>query len=192
MRNPTTHMSAFWRNEQGVTAIEFAVVAPVLLLMLFAIIEFSFIMLVNNMMESATSVTSRLGKTGFNTAGLTREQTILATVRNRVGSFIDGNNLILTTRVYDQFDQIGDAEPWTDTNGNNMADTGEYDDINGNGTYDTDMARAGYGNAEDIVVYTITYPWSIQTPIMRELIGDTNGYFNIKTTAVVKNEPYDD
>ncbi len=191
MHKPNKTYTSLLRAQGGATAVEFAFIAPVLILLLFAIIEFSLIMLVNNLMESATANSSRLGKTGFSANSKTREETILDSVSTRVGSLINPAQLVLTTKVYAQFDQIGDAEPWNDTNSNNMPDAGEYDDINGNGTYDTDMARAGYGNAEDVVVYTITYPWSIQTPIMRELIGDTNGNFPITTTAVVKNEPYD-
>lgn len=186
-----SRVTCLLRDARGVTAIEFALVAPVLLLMLFAVIEFSLIMLTNNLMESATATSSRLGKTGFSASGQTREETILQSIADRAGSFINTNNLTITTRVYDQFDQIGDAEPWIDNNANLMPDPGEFVDVNGNGIYDTDMARVGYGDAEDIVVYTITYPWPIQTPIMRELVGDTNGNFTITTSAVVKNEPYD-
>lgn len=180
------------RAEEGVTAIEFALIAPTLILMMFGIIEFGIIMLVNNMMESATTVTSRLGKTGFIRAGQTREDTLLEEVRGRTSAFLDPDKLTITSKFYAQFDQIGDAEPWNDTNLNTVAETGEYTDVNGNGVYDIDMGRAGYGNAEDIVVYTVHYPWPIMTPIMREIIGDANGNIELSTHAVVKNEPYDD
>ncbi len=179
------------RARDGVTAVEFAFVAPVLILILFAIIEFSLIMMVNNIMESATNMSSRLGKTGFIAAGKTREDTITAAVRERAGSLIDPDRLSVSTKVYRTFGEINRPEPWHDTNGNGVPDPGEYTDINGNGVYDTDMARAGYGNAGDIVVYTIKYPWSITTPIMRELIGNESGEYPLTAHAVVKNEPYD-
>lgn len=178
-------------SREGMTAVEFAFIAPVLLILLFAIIEFSFIMLVNNLMESATNISSRLGKTGFAQSGQSREETILQSVRARVGNLIDPDHLGVTTKVYSAFSQIGVPEPWTDKNGNGVPEIGEYDDINGNGAYDTDMGSSGYGGAGDIVVYTVTYPWSIQTPLMRELIGDNEGHITLSTKAVVKNEPYD-
>lgn len=181
-----------WFARDGVTAIEFAVIAPVLLLLMFGILEFALIMLVSNVMESATSITSRLGRTGFVEAGKSREETILASIERRAGTMLDSSKVTITAKHYEQFDQIGDAEPWTDKNSNGIAEVGEYDDINGNGMYDSDMGLAGYGNAEDIVVYTVRYPWPIMTPIMRELIGDTQGNFPITAHAVVKNEPYDD
>lgn len=173
------------------TAVEFAFIAPVLLILLFAIIEFSLVMLVSNLMESATNMSSRLGKTGFTQSGQSREETILQSVRTRVGSLIDPAHLSVTTKVYSAFDQIGVPEPWTDKNGNGIPELGEYDDINGNGTYDTDMGSSGYGGAGDIVVYTVTYPWNVQTPLMRELIGDSEGHITLSAKAVVKNEPYD-
>lgn len=188
-RHRSRILRRFTRCERGVTAIEFAVIAPVMLLMMFSILEFSMLMLVTNIMESATSISSRLGKTGYADAGVSREDTILASIRQRAGVLIDAESLSITSKFYDQFDQIGDAEPWNDTNHNGTAEAGEYSDINGNGQYDADLGQAGYGNADDIVVYTVRYPWSVATPIMRELVG-TDGVYNITTHAVVKNEPY--
>ena len=181
-----------WQAEDGVSAIEFAILVPVLILMMFGIIEFGLIMLASNMMESATSITSRLGKTGYSASGESREDTLLASVRDHTSALLDPDKLSISSKYYDQFDEIGDAEPWNDRNHNGIAEVGEYTDVNGNGTYDTDMGSSGYGNAEDIVVYSIHYPWPILTPIMREVIGDEDGNFEITAHAVVKNEPYDD
>lgn len=181
-----------WRAEDGVSAIEFAIIAPVLLLLMFGIVEFATIMLLANIMENATSISSRLGKTGYVVSGKSREDTIRDSVIARAGGLIDPSQLAITSKYYEQFDEIGDAEPWNDANHNGIAEAGEYNDINGNGQWDADMGLAGYGNAEDIVVYTIRYPWRVMTPIMRELIADGNGDFPVTAHAVVKNEPYDD
>lgn len=177
------------RQTQGLTSMEFAIIAPVLLLLTFGVLEFAMIMLVTNMMESATAISSRLGKTGYAAAGVSREATILSAIEERAGVLIDASRLTIRARFYEQFDQIGDAEPWHDANGNGIAEVGEYTDINGNGMYDTDMGTAGYGDAEDIVVYEISYPWDVMTPMLREMLGE-NGTYTITTHAVVKNEPY--
>jgi hypothetical protein len=178
------------RDARGVTAIEFAIVAPVVMLLLFGIVEFAIIMTVHNVMEGATSVSSRLGKTGFIMAGQTRQQTILATIEDRVGMLIDMDRLTMASKFYKQFDQINDPEPYSDANSNGNWDVGEtYSDINGNGQWDVDMGASGYGSAGDIVVYTISYPWTVATPIMSDILGD-DGVYNVTTYAVVKNEPY--
>jgi Flp pilus assembly pilin Flp len=178
------------RAEEGVSAVEFAVVAPAVVLLIFGIIELAMIMVVYNVMESATTLSSRLGKTGFVGEGITRQATLLASIEHRAGMLIEMDDITVTSKVYKQFDQINDPEPYTDANGNGSRDSGEaYTDINGNGQWDADMGTAGYGNAGDVVVYSVSYPWSIATPIMREFIG-TNGDYTITTHAVVKNEPY--
>lgn len=179
------------RDARGVTAIEFAVVAPVLLLLIMGILEFSAIMLVSNIMESATAITSRLGKTGFITAGQTREQTIVASITDRTRGLIDPTKLTMSSKAYGEFNQIGDPEPWNDSNNNGVAETGEYQDINGNGQRDTDMGAAGYGGAGAVVVYTASYPWPVMTPLLRPLIGNAQGNYIITSSSVVKNEPYD-
>ena len=86
---------------------------------------------------------------------------------------------------------INPAMAFIDANGNSAYDMGEsFTDINGNAQWDADMGSSGYGSAGDIVVYTVSYPWSLMTPIMSDLIGESNGTFTITTHAVVKNEPY--
>ncbi len=190
MRLRSIPRTGFCRNEEGVTAIEFAVVAPTVMLLILGIIEFAIIMMVHNVMEGATAASSRLGKTGFVTAGITRQQTIVNLITDRAGSLIEEDLLEVESRVYARFDQINDPEPYTDSNDNKSHDAGEpFVDINGNNQWDADMAAAGLGNAGDVVVYDVSYPWSIATPIMRELIG-TEGIITITTHAVVRNEPY--
>ena len=183
-------LQSFKDSQAGVSAIEFALIAPTLMLLIFGIIEYALIMTVYNVMESSTSISSRLGKTGYAAQGITRAQTIINAITTRAGTVIDADALTVTSKFYKQYDQINDPEPYVDTNGNGSRDNGEsYTDINGNGQWDSDMGASGYGSAGDVVVYKVSYPWSVTTPIMRELIG-TNGIYTITTHAVVKNEPY--
>lgn len=180
----------FWHRNDGVTAVEFALVAPVFMLLLFGIVEFALIMVVYNVMEGATASSSRLGKTGYTAAGVTRQQTIINVITERAGSLINPDLLTVTSKFYKQFDQINDPEPYFDANGNGSYNSGEtYTDINGNGQWDPDMAASGFGSAGDIVVYEVSYPWTISTPMISSLVG-TNGIYRITTHAVVKNEPY--
>ena len=170
--------------------MEFAFIAPVLLLMIMAIIEFSLIMLASSVMESATTVSARLGSTGYTTSGTSRSQTILNSIKAKAGTFIDTQKLTIQSKYYTQYSQINDPEPFTDSNHNGVRDSGEaFTDVNGNGQWDADMGLAGYGGAGDIVVYTVTYPWRILTPIVGRFIGK-NGIYTITTHAVTKNEPF--
>lgn len=175
------------RNE-GVTALEFALISPFLLLIIMGIIEFSLIMFVMATMESATVTTSRLGKTGYVTGGLSRQQMIINNMTARTTGLLDPNLITITTTVYSGFEDIGQPEPYTDSNSSGQYNIGEpYTDVNGNGAWDADMGVAGVGNAGDIVVYNISYPWSIITPPLKAIIGNT---YTVTVRTVVKNEPF--
>ncbi len=177
-------------HEEGTTAIEFAFIAPVLMLMMFGIIELSLMMYTQSVMEGATSISSRLGKTGYTESGISREQTIRNKLSARATGLLNVSLFTIQSKSYSQFDTIGEAEPFLDANGNGQHDAGEnYTDVNGNGVWDEDMGRAGYGNANDIVVYNVSYPWHVATPLIGRIFGE-DGTLVLKASAVVKNEPY--
>ncbi len=175
-------------DNRGVTSIEFAFIAPVVVLMVMGVIEFSLILFTTAVMESATSHTARLGKTGYTEGGSSRSDQIVANIKSLTAGLLDPDNIDIQAKVYDGFDDVGDPEPFVDTNNNLQYDDGEpFSDINGNLEYDEDMGAAGFGDANDIVVYTVSYPWPINTPIMSSIIGE---FYNITVRTVVKNEPY--
>ncbi len=183
----------FGKAEEGVTAVEFALVMPVFLFILFGIIEFSLIFYATILLEGATGNSSRMGKTGYSAEDMSREEYIYGLVKEKASALMDAALIEIETKVYGQFGHIGDPEPLTlDANGNGKYDMGDaYDDINGNGQWDEDMAAAGLGGAGDVVVYTVRYPWHLKTPLFRTLIGDAQGNFPIESKVVVRNEPYE-
>lgn len=179
------------REERGVTAIEFALIVPVLLLLVLGTIEISLVMFAQSVMESATFNASRLGKTGFVASGSTQQAGIVGMLNQRSGGMMDPAEITITSVAYAQYDEVGEAEGYDDANGNGQWDSGEtFTDENGNGTWDEDRGTPGYGGAGDIVIYTVSYPWEIFTPVLREMVGE-DGIVNITARAVVKNEPYD-
>jgi Flp pilus assembly pilin Flp len=177
------------RDQRGTTAVEFSIIGIVLIYLITGIVEFSLVMVATNSIDAATSISSRVGKTGFVEEDTTREETILAEIESRAGGLIDMDKVEITSLTYEEFDQIGKPEPWNDANGNGIPEDGEYTDINGNGQYDLDMGAAGFGGSDDVVVYTITYPWEVFTPLMAELIGN-DGVITLQAHWVVKNEPF--
>lgn len=178
------------RSEEGATAVEFALISPVLLLFTIGIIELSLMMLTQNLMESATFSASRLGKTGYAAEDLTREETILEELQRTAGVLMDINEVTIESFAYDQFGDVGRPEPFVDANSNGVRDDGEnFTDVNGNGTYDSDMGAEGAGEAGEVVVYIVSYPWHITTPVMSALLGE-EGILNLTARSVVKNEPF--
>lgn len=178
------------RSARGITTLEFAFIVPIFLLIIMGVVEFSLIMFSMAAMESATATTSRTGKTGWTATGMNREQTIIASIKDHTAGLLDPNKITITYTIYPSFDKVNDPEPFIDANGNGSYNAGEsFTDINGNGQWDSDMGQSGVGSAGDIVVYNVTYPWQIHTPIISTFTGNP---FNITVRAVVKNEPFED
>ena len=177
-----------WRDTEGATAVEFVFVAIPVIYLMVGILEFSAAMTVSNSLEAATNLSSRLGKTGFVDVaeGLDQSATIRAEIERRVGPLIDMNKLEIDAKAYADFGSVGASEPWNDTNDDGVPQTGEFTDTNGNNFCD---GCTGFGGADNVVIYTITYPWTIMTPLMNRLLGE-DGIFNLTAYSVVKNEPY--
>lgn len=173
---------------KGVTAIEFAFIAPVLLMVIMGTMEIALMMYAQNMMEGSAFLGSRTGKTGYVEEGMTQEETILQTINNRAGILLDTDNINITSKSYSEFGDVGQPEPFVDTNENGVRDYGEnYTDINGDGEYSEDMGVEGYGLAVEITMYTITYDWPIFSPLLQPFFGASK---TLTATTVVKNEPY--
>ncbi len=178
------------RNREGSTLVEFATAAPVVIVALMGIVEFSMILFVNSLLEGGLREASRFGLTGFQPSGLTREERILQIVEEHTHGLVEDSAAHLDTLVYPSFDSIGEPEPFTDENGNGQHDAGEpYMDVNGNNQWDPDMGAAGLGGPEDIVLYTIEYDWPLLNGLLSHVIGE-NGTFPLRASVVVRNEPY--
>lgn len=176
------------RNNDGVTAVEFALIAPVLLMMVMGTLEVSLMMYARSIMEGASFQSSRTGKTGYSGAGLTQEETIVQALNNRAGILMDTDNITITPKSYGNFSDIGQPEPFVDNNGNGVRDFGEnYTDVNGDGEYSEDMGIDSYGDSAQITMYTITYDWPVFSPALQPFFGTTK---TITALTVVKNEPY--
>lgn len=175
---------------RGITALETAFVLPVLLLFIFGILEYGMVFMAENVLENATNNGSRTGKTGYADKNISREQTILNSIYARTAGFLDPHKIKMTTKVYKAFGDIGEPEPYIDRNNNHQYDKGEsFTDINGNGKWDSDMGGTGLGNAGEVVVYEVTYPWQVMTPFMSMILSD-DGIVTLSSHIVVRNEPY--
>lgn len=179
------------KNTQGATALEFALIAPVFFMLFMGTIELALVLFVENVIESSVTNSARLGKTGYSEEGVSREDMIYAMIRSRASFIVDTEQVQIDALAYEQISQIGVEEPYTDSNGNGGYDAGEpYTDVNGNGQWDDDMGAAGLGGAGDIVVYTVSYPWHLITPIVSHVLG-TGGIYTVQSSIVVRNEPYE-
>ncbi len=171
--------------DKGSVAIEFALIAPLVILFVVGIIELATAMAVSTMLEGGLREASRFGITGSTTGG--RQAAINQILANHSYGLINPTNINLSTRTYGSFASIGDEE-YTDSNGNGTHDEGEpYTDRNGNGSWDADGGSNGLGNASQIVVYRVSYDWPYLTGLFRPLVGNT---LHLTSAIAVRNEPY--
>lgn len=178
-------------DERGVAAVEFAILAPIFIGVVLAILEFSTAYFTQQAMENVSYNITRLAKTGYVEAGRTQEQTIMAMLHSRLDGLVDPNDIHVNSTVYREFSDIDQNEPFIDANNNGVRDAGEnYTDTNRNGEYDGALSVTGYGQAGQITVYEVTVPWRALTPIMANIVG-AGATITLTSHIVVRNEPYD-
>jgi len=93
-----------------------------------------------------------------------------------------------TRKNYDSFSEVA-PEPFTDTNGNGVRDTGEcYTDENGNGSWDADPGLNGQGGASAVTLYTMTITYPRVFPVAGLMKLPTTQ--TITASTLLKNQPY--
>jgi hypothetical protein len=175
------------RDDKGSAIVEFGLVAPALLAIIFGIIEFSGVTFAQTLLEGGAGQASRFGILGSAPDGSSREAVIRGIIRDNAFGVIDANEVRVETLAYGSFGAIGQPEPFEDANGNGSFDEGEgFQDVNGNGTRDEDQGRAGAGGGDEIVLYRLTYEWDVMVPIFRPFFGDQ---VVLQAATAVRNEP---
>ncbi len=179
------------RNEDGATLVEFALIAPTLMLFVMGIIEVAMVLFVSSLLEGSVREAGRYGITGYVYQGFDRIAIIRKIVEQNTIGLVDMEKVKIETLTYQSFSAVGQPEPFSDTNGNGQRDAGEaFNDVNGNGTWDDDMGVNGAGGPGDIVVYTITYDWPLLTTFLGDLMGRA-GIMQLSASYAVRNEPWD-
>lgn len=165
-------LSSF-RNEKGATIIEFAILGPIFLLMIVAMMEIGIMMVIQNSLDAAAREASRVGITGSEVlTSAEREEAIrtrvLEVVDRLSGGIAKEQNITITVRAYDELASLGQPEPFQDTNGNGQYDVGEFfTDVNGNDAYDTDQGVSdSFGLSGQAVDYQINYRWDSIVSLM--------------------------
>ncbi len=174
MRHPFRVSGRFRADEKGATLIEFAFLLPVLVLMVFGIVEFSLFMFASGIIENATATASRLGQTGDNYSGSTtaddnsdpnkcRSQYIRDKIRELSLGVIDPTAVQIETSIFTNFE---DSNP---PNG-------------------SESETSGFGTKGVAVLYVVSYPWELNTPLIATLFGKE--IVTITSSVVVQNENF--
>lgn len=175
------------KNRDGVSIVEFALLAPVLLTMLMGLLDLAYNMYTAQMLQGAIQKAAR-ESTIEGASG--RESAINASVTSAVHAIAPNAILTFNRQSYSSFAAAGRPEEYVDQNANGTCDNGElFEDANGNGTWDTDTGTAGFGGARDAVVYSVSVTYERPFPVFALIPGQTSTY-TLNTRTILRNQPF--
>ena len=177
-----------WRREQcGATAIEFALIAPAFLFLMFVIAETAMVFIAEQVMDNALSEAARLVRTGQaqtgawataeedQTAHPMSEAEFKEIVCAGMSVFVDcsGSDFFLDVKAYPSFAEIDTEPPLTEQE--QFKTAGDFD----------------FGGASEIVVVRAYYQWPTNNILgSLSLKNLDNGKRLIGSFAAFRNEPY--
>jgi len=170
----TNILRRFRRNKKGSAAVEFALVAPMFIAVLFAIIEMALVFFASQILETVTQDTSRLIMTGqAQNAAFTQAQFKNAVCAKLVTMFDCVNGVSIDVQSYTQFSTVDISDP-IDA-GKNFVPPNNY-------------LPGGPG---DIVVVRMFYKWPLFVTGLGFNIANVGTNQKLLTaTAAFQNEPF--
>lgn len=185
------------RDQRGVSAVEFALLAVPFFTILMGGSDLAHSAYVKSQLQGALSDSARLASVqdpGFTAAGTSLEERIENTVKAQVDPVAPRATYTIEISNFYDFSGIGNPEKlMTDVNANGSYDAADndcFEDLNENGSYDTDTGRAGVGGANDVVFYRATLTMPRLFPVAGWLgLSNTT---SLEASSAVRNQPYAD
>jgi Flp pilus assembly protein TadG len=162
-------------RESGSAAIEFALIAPVLFILIMGIIEAGIIFLGQFMLQNAVDDAARLIRTGqVATDSMTKTQ-FRTYICNKVSPLLacDGN-MQIDVESYSAFSALSYAAP-----------------LKSDGTLDSSLDNYSVGDVCSVVLVRAFYTWSVATPLLTPfLVNMANSKHLMAAASAFRNEPY--
>ncbi|WP_331010399.1 TadE/TadG family type IV pilus assembly protein [Sphingomonas sp.] len=171
------------RDARGVTAVEFALIAAPLFVVLFGLVDLGYRQLVATVLQGALDQAARQV-----TIGNVTSDTVDTFIRGRMSAF--AGTVTIDKKTFNDFSRVGKPEKIT----TDIAPIGTYnagdcfEDLNGNGSWDAQGGKSGVGGSEDIVYYTATATFRTVLPL-RNLLG-WQEFGTATATMMMKNQPF--
>lgn len=179
-------LRALLPNRDGATLVEFALVAPVLLLLLLGMFDMGYNYYIQSQLQGAIQKAAR--DSGIEGA-YSRTGEIDARVTRAVHQLVPGAEVGFSRRSYARFSDVAQPEAFSDIDGNGICSDGEpFEDANGNGIWDEDRGDEGLGGARDAVLYVVTVSYQRAFAVTGFIGLPTD--FTTQATTVVRNQPY--
>ncbi len=173
-------------DKRGVTAVEFGLIAPVLLVSMMGVFDLGYNMYTSSVLNGAIQKAARDSTIE---GAQSRESTLDAKVTEMVNVVAPGATTAFKRTSYTTFSDVNQPEDFDDVNNNGACDNGEpFEDANGNGSWDPNRGSSGFGGARDAVMYEVTVTYPRAFPIAN-LIGQSND-MTLVVRTVLRNQPY--
>ena len=174
------------RDRRGVTAVEFAITAPVLCVLLMGLCDLAYNSYVQ---EILTGEIQKAGRDSTIQGSSNRTGAIDAKVMSRVRMVAKNASYTSTRKSYAQFSNVK-PEAFQDNNSNGVYDQPSecFTDVNGNSTWDADPGITGQGGANDVVLYSIEVSYQRLFPLFG-ILG-LPAIHKLGASTILKNQPY--
>lgn len=165
----------------GIAMVEFAFLAPFVLLLTIGAFEVSMTVAVRALLDGGTREAARWGITGEELAGKTRDQRIREIIGENTHGLVSLPSVNVSLRAYETYAELLVAE-------------GKCSNVPGCQSYSADVdtdglpGEPGPGGSEEVVVYEVNYQQPVITPLMKYAFGIDRIPHNIQ--VVVQNEPF--
>jgi Flp pilus assembly protein TadG len=183
LRHPS--LTRLWRNRRGVAAVELALVALPMMMVIMVFFDFGHRMYVDSALQGALQDAARQATIGDRTSAQVDQ-----IVYDQMSPLMKPSNIAIVRKSYRQFAGVGKPETLVDDkNGNGKYDLHDcWTDTNPNGFFDTDSGASGMGEADDVFLYQVTVTYDRIVPLFNML-----GWSNTVTTTMrtmMRNQPY--
>lgn len=181
----------FRRDEEGATAVEFALVAPIFLVFVLGIMDLSGFYFVQGQLQNAVEQASRqirVGEASIIGTGDTEKQNFRDLVCGHIHTVLINN---CSTDLLVQVQSVDTS----DGSGGDFGDLGDgrIDDTDMDGDIDWDDTNYDPGEGGHAVVATVYYVYNFLIPQMAVLTGGAVGdhdFVAISASTAFRNEPW--
>ena len=171
----------------GNTLIEFAIVSPVLLLMIMGLFDMAHTQYSRSVLHGAMQKAGRdLTLENANSQQVNIDQRVTDQITSVMPS---GATIDLEKLSFFEFADVSEPEEFTDMNNDGICNNNEpYIDANENGGWDANRGRDGIGGARDVVLYTATVTYPRLFP-MYSMAGLPDNVVEGQFTGAVRRHP---
>lgn len=169
-------LKRYKKKEDGVTAIEFSLLAIPYLLLTLGLIELSVMYASASLLEGATSSAARLIRTGQiqqDDTGAGTETLFRDAICSYATVLINCNDVVIEIQEMESFGDFDAMAPVYDSDGNLVSQ------------------GVDAGGADSRVLIRAAYRYDLMTPLVGPLMGGPDGSRLFMSTIVLQSEPYD-